>query len=338
MATTVRRAALTFGVLSWVTMLGGVAQAQFSSAGKPEIALPANPQAWLNSPPLTAEALQGKAMVLWFFEEGCPRCREKWPGMIETANKFQGQPVVFVGVNSGNPREAVDQYAQEVSLKWPVIVDTDRSFEKACGVSEISLQNIYQIKVLTAQGTLTGGDWSDVEGTAKKGLAGAAWRVDPTKIPAALQDAWRAVEFGSYSLAAAAIKKHLASPKPDVKAGAEALQEAVKKEIDALVAQATTSRESGDKWAAYKSYALASEKFKGYDLPTEVRDQLKSLAGDDKVKMNLAASKLLDTARKQVNNPKTALATLARIVKQYPESDAAKQAQTFLDQAGGKSP
>ncbi len=31
--------------------------------------LPTEAQSWLNSPPITAEMLKGKAAVLWFFEE-----------------------------------------------------------------------------------------------------------------------------------------------------------------------------------------------------------------------------------------------------------------------------
>lgn len=330
MATSARLAAWTCGFFVVWALGAGDTAAQFTDG----TLLPTNPQAWLNSPPLSAEALQGKAVVLWFFEEDCPRCRGKWPEMYQTASKFTGQPVLFVGVNSGNPRGAVEQYAREVGLQWPVIVDTDRSFEKQCGVNEINLNNIYQAKVLTAGGQLKDGSWSDVEGTARDALAGASWRVDPSKIPAALQEAWRAVEFGSYAPAAAAIKRNLASPKPDVKAGAEALQAAVEKEINALVASATKARENGQKWQAYKSYALASEKFKGYDLPAEVREQLKSLAGDESVKMNIAAAKLMDAARRQLSNPKAAVAALQRVTRQYPESEAAKEAQELLDKSG----
>ena len=51
-------------------------------AAEPDSALlPANPAMWLNSPPLSAESLKGKGVFLWFFEETCPSCRGKWPGM-----------------------------------------------------------------------------------------------------------------------------------------------------------------------------------------------------------------------------------------------------------------
>ena len=34
------------------------------------IRLPAAPEAWLNSPPISNEILKGKAAILYFFEEG----------------------------------------------------------------------------------------------------------------------------------------------------------------------------------------------------------------------------------------------------------------------------
>jgi len=37
---------------------------------KDSIELPADPEAWLNSPPISNEVLKGKAAILYFFEEG----------------------------------------------------------------------------------------------------------------------------------------------------------------------------------------------------------------------------------------------------------------------------
>src|SRR5215475_14011153 len=73
-------------------------------AGAAEAAelLPSEAAVWLNSPPLTVDALKGKGVFLWFFEETCPTCRGKWPGLYELARRFEGQPVVFIAVNSGN--------------------------------------------------------------------------------------------------------------------------------------------------------------------------------------------------------------------------------------------
>ena len=34
-----------------------------------EVPLPENPSAWLNSPPITSQILEGKAALLYFYEE-----------------------------------------------------------------------------------------------------------------------------------------------------------------------------------------------------------------------------------------------------------------------------
>src|SRR5439155_15687378 len=85
--------------------------------------LPADPTQWVNSGPVSLDLLKGKAAVLWFYEESCPTCREKWPPLLAMAKKYEGQPVMFIGVNSGNPRPVVEQYARGVGCNWPIIVD-----------------------------------------------------------------------------------------------------------------------------------------------------------------------------------------------------------------------
>ena len=62
---------------------------------------PVDPAVWINSSPLSLQQLRGKAVFLWFFEETCPQCREKWPSMIERAQQMKDQPIVFIAVNSG---------------------------------------------------------------------------------------------------------------------------------------------------------------------------------------------------------------------------------------------
>lgn len=40
------------------------------TAQETEFSLPANPAQWINSPPVSMEAIRGKGVVLYFFEEG----------------------------------------------------------------------------------------------------------------------------------------------------------------------------------------------------------------------------------------------------------------------------
>lgn len=296
--------------------------------------LPSNPAAWLNSQPLTNDMLAGKAALLWFYEEGCPRCREKWPEMLATAKKFDGKPVVFIAVNSGNSRADVQQYAREVQLTWPVVVDADRSLEKSAGVGEISLENIYQAKLLMPDGRLDDAAWSDIEGSVNGVLAEAKWRVAPQEVAEPLKAAWLQVEFGNFGAAAPLIRKQLTSPKADVKASALKLQDAVLKELDSGAAEAKQARAAGEAWKAYKAYAVLASRFRGFDLPSEVLTSLKELGADEKIRAELAASKQWETVQRSLGAaepPKTAVGQLQRLVRQFPNTEAAAHAQAALD-------
>jgi thiol-disulfide isomerase/thioredoxin len=313
------------------------ATSQDESSG--EFRLPTDPTMWLNSMPLSSEALAGKGAVLWFYEEGCPRCRERWPALLQTAKKFEGQPVVFIAINSGNERADVAHYAREVGCNWPIIVDESRQFEKAAGLdNEVSLQNIYQCRVLTADGRLVGGNPGNMDQTAETALAGAEWRVDPAGIPAALRSAWVSIELGNPGPAAAAIKKGLSSPKADLKAGATKLNEAVQSDIQKLVDEAKQADASGNKWQAYKSYQTAATKYAGYTLPPEVPTALKELPLDEGVKKEILAQKNLETAIKLARSSsagtrRSAIQRIKKISEDFAGTEAAEQAQKLLSQA-----
>ncbi len=297
--------------------------------------LPDQPAAWVNSPPISLSALKGKAAVLWFYEEQCPNCKKKWPAIQSAAKQFEGQPIVFIAVNSGNPRFEVEQYAREVGLKWPVIVDPTRQFEQLCEIQEISLQNIHQLGMILPDGHFQRGDWDDIPGSAKKALADAKWKVDPAGIPQSLKAAWTAVEFGNPAAAATAVKKGLHSPKPDIQEAAGKLHEAVQTEAQESLTLADQWLEGNQPWEAYKVYSGVKERFGAYDLPTDVAARLKELEGDAKVKNEVAANKALEAAAKLLkstssSSQRSAVTRLKKLVTDYANTEAAAQAQQYL--------
>ena len=117
--------------------------------------LPGDAASWINSPPLSAETLKGKGVFLWFYEEQCPNCRAKWPGLYDLAKKYEHDPIVFIAVNSGNSRGAIEQYAKSVDLAWPTIVDTARQTERRWFDKRISLENIHQVGLILPSGQKT---------------------------------------------------------------------------------------------------------------------------------------------------------------------------------------
>jgi len=298
--------------------------------------LPADPRAWVNSTPLSLEALEGKAVVFYFFEEQCPRCMEKWPPMLESAAKFQGEPVVFIGVNSGTSRQTVESYARKVKVPWPIIVDTDRSLEQAFDLPrEISLQNIYQMKVKYPDGHIESGNPAQFEQTVNEALKDAKWKIDPKTLPEQTLAAWKEVELGDYQRALPQLKRILSARNEEVKTAAQQLEAVVMEDLKKQQDAAQTAEENKDIWEAYKTYSLIANRFKGFEGSKEAAAKVKEYARHDDVKTEQTAFKKLDLAKRTGSrgdqaSVTRAIALLKALIDDYPDSDAAAEAKDIL--------
>ncbi len=251
------------------------------SQGNPRF--PFEPHQWLNTTPYT---LEGKGVVLWYFEEGCPRCRAKWPELIKLSEKYADQPVLFVAVNSGTPRTQLVDYVKAVNLKWPVLVDLERSFEKQSEVGEISLHNIFQIASIDGGGQFQQGRWDDLEGAVKRALTNARWKLPPTDLPTELLAAWRVIEFGQFADAAQTLTRSKVSNDLQVKSASERLL----KRVDQSISQDISSLSaSTDKWQRYVQMRVIADRYRGYPLPAEFRAEGSLLHQDPEIKQRLSA-------------------------------------------------
>ncbi|THD82580.1 MAG: cytochrome c biogenesis protein DipZ [Phenylobacterium sp.] len=86
--------------------------------------------AWLNSPPLTREALRGKVVLVDFWTYSCINCLRSLPYVEAWAKTYGGQGLVVIGVHApefafekdlGNVRRAV----HDLGVTYPVAVDND---------------------------------------------------------------------------------------------------------------------------------------------------------------------------------------------------------------------
>lgn len=293
------------------------------------------PALWLNSPPVSPEQLKGKLVVLYFFEEDCPRCREAWPDKLDLAKKYADKPVVFIGVNSGTQPDKLQTYLRETGVNWPTIVDVDRSLERFAKVGEISLQNISQLSVITPQGELQRGSWSDWEGTIERYISDAKWRIDPTEIPAALKPIWQNVELGNFGAALSALAKSKKFKDEKSQAAIEKLNGAITDEFNEQLAAAKSAEEAGNKWGAYQRYHAMTVMFKSLPDAKEVKDAEKKLAADTAVAREIKAATMLAKATQSKGSSSAAgekrrTAALQAIVKDYADTAAGKQAQELL--------
>lgn len=85
---------------------------------------------WLNSPPLTAESLRGKVVLIDFWTYSCINCLRTLPYLTAWADKYRDQGLVVIGVHS--PEFAFEQDVGNVTkamkklgINYPVAIDND---------------------------------------------------------------------------------------------------------------------------------------------------------------------------------------------------------------------
>jgi len=93
---------------------------------------------WLNSPPLTAEGLRGKVVLIDFWTYSCINCLRTLPYVEAWAAKYKDQGLVVIGVHSpefafekdvGNVRQAV----KDLKILYPVAIDSNYAIWRAFG-------------------------------------------------------------------------------------------------------------------------------------------------------------------------------------------------------------
>jgi cytochrome c biogenesis protein CcdA/thiol-disulfide isomerase/thioredoxin len=91
---------------------------------------------WLNSPPLTPEALKGKVVVVDFWTYSCINCLRSIPYIRAWAEKYKDQGLVVIGVHT--PEFAFEKNVDNVSkavtdlkISFPVAIDNDYAIWRA---------------------------------------------------------------------------------------------------------------------------------------------------------------------------------------------------------------
>ncbi len=93
---------------------------------------------WLNSPPLTPQALRGKVVLAYFWTYSCINCLRTMPYLRAWAGRYHDQGLVVVGIHTpefafekdpANVRRAV----QDLKVGFPVALDSDHRIWNAFG-------------------------------------------------------------------------------------------------------------------------------------------------------------------------------------------------------------
>jgi len=91
---------------------------------------------WLNSPPLSAQALRGKVVLVDFWTFACINCQRALPYVRAWAAKYKDQGLVVIGVHA--PEFAferkvanVQRAARDLGLTFPIAIDNDFAIWKS---------------------------------------------------------------------------------------------------------------------------------------------------------------------------------------------------------------
>lgn len=77
---------------------------------------------WMNGPAVTPESLRGKVVVIDFFATWCGPCREATPELVETAQRFQGKNVAFLGLTTEEADRVpkLQQFVEKFNVPWVI--------------------------------------------------------------------------------------------------------------------------------------------------------------------------------------------------------------------------
>jgi len=81
-----------------------------------------------------ASSLQGKVVILNFWATWCNECLEEMRAFEQLHRKFAGKGLVILGINAREGTTAIQKFAKELNLTFPLVVDSTGEINAAYGV------------------------------------------------------------------------------------------------------------------------------------------------------------------------------------------------------------
>lgn len=119
-------------LLAWGTPAAGSEPRPAPAFSHPE------QQHWINSSPLTIDALSGQVILLDFWTFDCWSCYRTFPWLSSLEQKYHGQPFRVIGIHTPEfeherPIARVRKKIRGWGLEHPVMIDNDFSYWNAVG-------------------------------------------------------------------------------------------------------------------------------------------------------------------------------------------------------------
>ena len=89
----------------------------------------------LHGQAVSLSSLRGKVVVVNVWATWCPPCRQEMPSMERLAAHFRGRDFALLAVSEDEDgKEKVEEFARELGLSFPVLLDPERQVGERFGV------------------------------------------------------------------------------------------------------------------------------------------------------------------------------------------------------------
>lgn len=95
------------------------------------------------SPLRFPEELAGRPLVIRFWADWCPYCRDEMAGLEQLFQTRQGTGLAILAVNVGQERAVVQRFVDSLGLTYPALLDADSAVTRRYGV--IALPTTYLV-------------------------------------------------------------------------------------------------------------------------------------------------------------------------------------------------
>ncbi|MEM6258215.1 MAG: redoxin domain-containing protein [Planctomycetota bacterium] len=286
------------------------------------------------------EQLRGEVVVLFFYEQNCPSCTRKIPDRNKVVQQFRGEPVTFIAIAAGDSSSEASAYVKRTKLDMPVFADKLSMMEKLYN-TKISLNNIYQFRVIGPDGKIVG--YTMDAPTINKALAqvkpaSSEQAYNPQDYHDALKPVVELLNADKYKDALRGLSRPLRDRDEALKTSAEALQSAALAQAQGWVEQADQLVET-DPFEARRLYTKASELFPREPFAKDVRKKLAQLKSNQVIKDEASARKMYVKMIKAIDKMKPEqapelVAYARKIAEKYPDTPTGKRCAAMADKLG----
>jgi thiol-disulfide isomerase/thioredoxin len=159
-----------------ILCLGVIAASCFASAASNLPSLSA--QRWVNSPPLTAEALRGKVVLVDFWEYTCVNWIRTAPYVKAWNRDYAPLGLVVVGVHApefefGKSAENIDRGIRDHGLTYPIAIDNDFTIWRAFGNDAWPAKYLFDNRGRLVRRWVGEGSYEEIEGEIRRLLTAA---------------------------------------------------------------------------------------------------------------------------------------------------------------------